>query len=320
MSRLRVYRVMIGRWVGMLLGRNTYFHTVQGVGAAFKPGELSGYYSDLTGKTRWQGLIDAQGIILNRDTEGNPVYFPISIIQKGLGHWDSWLFSQRSDGHHLESVLQACRWLLQHQDQDGGWTIWFAQAPRFRGPYSAMAQGEAVSLLLRAYSVKDDPDYLSAAQRALELMLRDVESGGTAHTNADGLVLEEFVMNPLNTILNGWIFALYGLYDAWLVEPSARLEGALNQSLNALIAALPRYDLGWWTYYDSAGNLSSPFYQQLHLAQLRALELTFPERAEAFSAFQRKWKGQYTSRWNRLRAVAAKGLQKLIHPPSAITR
>lgn len=320
MRRLHMYRVLLGRWLGMVLGRNTYFHTLQGVGKVFQPGELRGYFSDLTAKTQWQGQTNPEGILINRDTDGNPVYFPIAIAQKGLGHWDSWLLSDRTQSHHWEAVLQICRWLLQNQDQAGGWTIWFARPPGYSTPYSAMAQGEGASLLLRAYTLNHDPQYREGAIRALRLLVREISEGGTAHMTAEGLVLEEFTGVPLNTILNGWIFALYGLYDGWLVERSTWLEEALQSSLNALMSALPRFDLGWWTRYDTVGNLASPFYQQLHIAQLQALELTFPERGDAVRAFRQKWESQHASRLNRMRAVGVKVFQKIVRPPASLTR
>lgn len=39
-----------------------YYHQPQGVGKAFYPGEIKGYFNDLKGKTSWKGEVDSEGI------------------------------------------------------------------------------------------------------------------------------------------------------------------------------------------------------------------------------------------------------------------
>ena len=74
-----------------------------------------------------------------------------------------------------------------------------------------MAQGEGISLLLRAFIVTGNDNYLKAAEMAKDFMLLPIEKGGTARYEGDNVFLYEYTYEPL--ILNGWIFSIWGLYD-----------------------------------------------------------------------------------------------------------
>ncbi len=308
------------RWARMLGGKS-YWHLKQDVGKHFVPGELLGYYNDLSGKTQWEGPVDTEGLPLTSISGGEPFYFSTTLIQKALGHWDNWLGSKRQDTKHYEAFLKLADWALNDQDEHGGWkNPPSLREPRYASPYSAITQGEGVSMLVRAFSVSEGEAYLKGAQRALTTLLRSVEEKGTRRWVPEGLVLEEYPLQPPNTVLNGWIFGLYGLYDYLLVERSREIQEALEDGLSALIAYLPRYDAGFWSFYDTSGNLASPFYHRLHIAQLKALELTFPQHAVALRQARTTFERQSVSRRNLTRAVLLKTYQKLRHPQEVVLR
>jgi heparosan-N-sulfate-glucuronate 5-epimerase len=313
-QRLAVYLRMAERYAKMFVGKS-YDHRDQGLGKHFVPGQLSGYYSDLSHKTDHPGPFDHAGLPLVRGQGGRLVYFPIEILQKGLGHWDTWLGSERQSTQDWTLFLQVARWALESQDENGGWENWLSLGYLDAMPYSAMAQGEAMSVLVRAFSVTEEEAYLGGARRALTLMLTPLDNGGTSWLTSEGLVLEEVPFRVPKTILNGWIFALYGLYDLTLVDDSQEARTALEASLSALLAHLPIYDATFWSFYDTSGTLASPFYHRLHIAQLKALELTYPEHARRFVELRETFQEQLASRLNWTRAIAVKGYQKLKSPP-----
>ena len=71
----------------MLTGRSIY-HVKQGVGKAFSPDYLSGYFNDLTGKvTKQEQFVDRLVIPEIEDQKGKRV-FPIAVFQYGLGCYD----------------------------------------------------------------------------------------------------------------------------------------------------------------------------------------------------------------------------------------
>lgn len=318
-NRLQLYLAMFRHWGGMLSGRG-YWHAPQGLGCQFVPGKLAGYYNDLTGKTRWNGATDDNGLILNQRADGTVVRYPTAIFQQALGHWDLWLASGRTSPAHRDVFLAGARWALEHQDQAGGWSVWSLLGTHDRSEYSSMTQGEGASLLVRAFEVSRDERFLDAARRALALMLLPVDRGGVAREVPGGLVLEEVANRRENAVLNGWVFSLFGLYDYLLVRRDDEAAAALDRTLSALCLWLPRYYGSYWSLYDTQGALASPFYHHLHIAQLSALEMAFPERAPQFAHARQRFERQAASRLWTLRAVFAKAAQKLRQPPPGILR
>ena len=273
-KRAQIYGRLAQRAVAMLRG-TSYYHAAQGVGNHFVPGELAGYYNDLSHKATWAGPVDTDGIPLNEDADGNPVYIPTTVIQKAIGHWEQWLASGRTDEAQWAAFLGIMRWAVREQDERGGWPVWFLRSPVYCSVYSSMTQGEAASMLVRAYDVTGETEYLTAAERSLDLMLTPMEEGGTARADGARLVLEEFPKIPHNTVFNGWVFSLYGLYDYLQVKEHADYQDALTQTVETLADSMGQIDAGYWSYYDTDKNTASPFYQDLHVAQFDALARTF---------------------------------------------
>jgi hypothetical protein len=309
-SRFKFYAYLANHWFNMLRGKS-YWHAPQGLGRKFVPGELLGYYNDITQKIEWNGLVDAKGIPMQKKHTGEIYYFPTTVFQKALGHWDVWLESKQKDTEQHTKFLNIAQWALEAQDDKGGWEI-------LALPYSAMTQGEGASVLIRAFSNTGDKIYLRAAKRALILMLTPLEEGGTSRYVSEGVVLQEYPKGSYDSALNGWIFALYGLYDFTLLENCAEIQQALDNSLNALVAYLPKYNSGFWSFYDLSGNITSPFYHQLHIAQLQALELTFPNYKNYFAQTRLIFEKQKSSLLNRTQALIVKGYQKLYNPPTTV--
>lgn len=78
----------------------------------------------MTGKTDWRGKVDADGVPVNTLSNGRKFQFLILITQKDLGHWNQWLIN-KGDKDRLQ-FLTLCNWLVEHQDDSGGWDTWRA--------------------------------------------------------------------------------------------------------------------------------------------------------------------------------------------------
>jgi heparosan-N-sulfate-glucuronate 5-epimerase len=317
-QRVSLYLRLTRRY-GKMFARKGYAHRDQDLGKHFMPGRLEGYYNDLSGKIDWPGLVDRAGLPVVRAPSGKYVHHPIPLLQKALGHWEAWLSSGRQNTQQRTSFLQIARWVLNNQDENGGWETWTRLGIKGALPYSAMAQGEAISVLVRAYSVIKEEAYLEGARRALTPMLTPIEKGGTSWLTSEGLVLEEIPFRTPKTILNGWIFALYGLYDLTIADDSLEARRGLENTLNALLASLHKYDAGFWSFYDTSNTLAGPFYHRLHISQLEALELSYPEHARRFRALRETFQEQLASRPNVARALTLKSYQKLRRPPEVFT-
>ena len=317
-ARIRAYAALARRSLTMLIGRS-YWHVDQGIGRAFTPEALMGYFNDLTGKAAWPGPVDLEGLPLT-SFGGDPVAFPTTRLQKALGHWDRALLSEGDTASELMEFMRIAEWTESAQDVTGGWPVWPFIGLAAANPYSAMTQGQAMSVLLRAAQHSGESRFLEAARRGSSLLLTPIADGGVCRPGRVGLILEELPVKPPSTVLNGWVFAIFGLYDLCLVETSSRLEEAIAGSVAELAARLPRFDAGYWSRYVEDGAIASPFYQRLHVAQMEALELAFPEQAHSFSMFRGRLLKQLASRRWRARAVAVKVVEKLRNPPSDVAR
>ncbi len=297
-------------WYRMFAG-TSYYHQCQSLGRVFVPGQLKGYFNDLTGKTNWTGRLDHSGLPLSKLSSGKVIHFPILLCQKALGHWDLWLLT--SEAEHRQAFLKIADWLVTTQHASGGWDTWsqMGQPDQFR--YSAMTQGEALSVLVRANALQAHVSYPAACHKAVALMQHDVETGGVCSHEDGDVFLEEFPSAKRDTVLNGWIFALFGVYDYLLQFADEQVGRFYSRCTASLVRHLPDFDAGYWSFYSSGTRrLASPFYHRLHLSQLEALERICAD--PLLGKVRERWASQERNRFLKAWAVAGKGLQKLREP------
>jgi hypothetical protein len=157
--------------------------------------------------------------------------------------------------------------------------------------YSALAQAQVASVFVRAYSLSGDPRHAEVALAAIRPLL-NIHSDLVAATS-DGPVLEESPSQPPSHILNGWIYALWGLWEVNVALEESLAGDMLAASIVCLRVKLPAYDLGWWTKYSLyphlLADLAKPFYHRLHVDQLEILyRLTgFSDLAETADRWRR---------------------------------
>lgn len=311
------YRTLIGYWTN-ILARRSYWHGATGLGISFRPGELRDYYRDYSPKVHWKGAVDELQLPLVQEPDGKPFHSPVVLTQKALGHWSCWLIGRESPKKHLENFLELARWLVRAQESQGSWDIPSMHKPIFTVPYSALVQGQAVSVLVRAFSVTSEGMYLEVANRGLKFLLKPIQQGGPCRITAEGPILEEYPSHQPRTVLNGWVSALYGLYDFLLLEEQAEVRRALDVSFEALLTYLPKYDADYWSFYDTLGTIASPYYHQVHITQLKALELTFPRHSTILRALRARFEVQWSSSLCYTKAFALKAIQKLRQPPQLL--
>ena len=136
---------------------------------------------------------------------------------------------------------------------------------------SGMAQGLAISTLLRAHELQPRSNYVESASRALCSFERDVLNGGCREIDPHGNVwYEETPSTPpagSAHILNGFIFALWGLYDFVRVTQNARAQQMLDEGIATLLNTAAQFDTGYWTRYSLTPRnyLASRFYHDVHI-------------------------------------------------------
>lgn len=224
------------------------------------------------------------------------VYNPITTSQYALGLYEEYLAGRAES---RDAFLAQADWLVSMQSGDGGFYYQFDLPSRsLKAPWlSAVAQGEGMSVLVRAYYETDDDRYLEAATAALAPLTRRLDDGGLMYVDATGVWLEEYPEDPPTHVLNGAIFTLFGLYD--LVQATGDPDAAalFDESADTLARNLDRYeDDGWVRYQLTDGSWATSTYYGLHIEQLRALaaltgDRRFAERADdwAYPLMHERW-------------------------------
>src|SRR5581483_10643443 len=159
-------------------------------------------------------------------------------------------------------------------------------------------------------------DYLYAAQRAFASFLLPVEDGGVTFTDTRGdLWFEEYIVSPPTHILNGFIWASWGVYDYFLASGDPTAKSIFEQAVRTLLANIDHYDMGFWSLYEQSGTklqmVASPFYHRLHIAQLRVMHRLSGE--QKFADVADRWEDYGQSRANRTRALCYKGAFKVCY-------
>ena len=296
---------LLKKWKRMVK-KESVFHVDQPEGAFYSVSNLNGYYNDLRNKVRNTVSLDEYGIpynIATRGKEKKQIYFPITIFQYGLGAYDLWI--ETDDPIYKEKALAAADWAVAHQKRTGEWDAFGCL--EYNCKISSMAQGEASSLLARAYKETGDKKYLNACTQAVDFMLLPRDQGGTSEYTSDGLELWEYPDKSL--VLNGWVFSAFGLLDCWKITKNEKYLKLWEESLNAMKKKIREFDSGHWSLYDLEGKYASPFYHKLHIELLKAVEELCP--SEEWEEYINKWSGVMKSQlWSKV-AFIIKVKQKL---------
>jgi hypothetical protein len=245
----------------------------------------------------------------------------VDVIQWALGCHERHLAGEGEDW--LAAALECAEHMLTIQERTGarrgGFVHNFAYPHSLPLPapwLSAMAQGQGASLFVRMHTHSAEQRFGDAALLALEPFGVASADGGVRATLGGYDFPEEYPTQPGSYVLNGAIFALWGLRDVAVAlddEPARRRfeEGAQTLALN-----LHRWDTGRWSLYDlfphPIPNPASSFYHALHISQLEAMQLLAPH--EEYERVRERFVAYSASPRLRRRAFAHKCLYRLLVP------
>jgi heparosan-N-sulfate-glucuronate 5-epimerase len=193
--------------------------------------------------------------------------------------------------------LDQAKWLLKNaKDRKSAkvWTYDFnwneGKTKLKKGWISAMSQGLAISVLVRAYYITKNKKFLRIAYDASKIFKIDIEFGGVSTTVNKSVFYEEYPAYPLVHVLDGFIFSLLGLYDLYLVEKNNSIKILFKAGSDSIENNFSIWDhKKKWSFYGTRGLLCTPKYNKLNSVLLNAL----------FNITNKDKFKEYSNNWNQ---------------------
>ncbi|NVM01840.1 MAG: hypothetical protein HWN67_05870 [Candidatus Helarchaeota archaeon] len=199
--------------------------------------------------------------------------------------------------------LDLSNWLLKNKKNRRDLFVWEYDFPVYgfseneidKPWISSLAQGLAISVLLKAYELTNDDKYLEATKKALKAFSIPISEGGILYldTKDQGWWYPEFGYKNPPFALNGFVFSLLSLHEYYefmkSIDPilSDKAKDLFNRGVLELKTHLEEFDAGYGTYYDLRGLKASLKYHKLHVWQMQ--QLYSKTKEEIFKEFHDRW-------------------------------
>ncbi|WP_338667741.1 D-glucuronyl C5-epimerase family protein [Pseudodesulfovibrio methanolicus] len=247
-------------------------------------------------KAEYKGLDDNGIPIMDYGANIGRQYNACAISQYALGLHALYLDSPTPQAKTL--FLQQADWLKENQIESpagiqGTWPLPFDMVGyRIKGPWiSSLIQSQAISTLLRAEAISGDSSYRGAADLAFESIRTPTSQGGVTRFIGDHVIFEEAPSSPPSTVLDGFLYSFWGVYEYALATGSAEAEKMINGALDWLKENIEDYDIGFWSradvYRKSPPCPASRHYHQVHSFLLSAIGSVFIDNQ--LQGYAAKW-------------------------------
>jgi hypothetical protein len=246
---------------------------------------MPGYQGYVTPLNDPHILVDANGVALSR-YNGRKVRHPLVIARYGIKLLQSYRIS-----HDPAFVLRAeanANFLIKKAiSRDGAlyfpylftYALFGNRSDLMRAPwFSAMNQGAALTLFLRLYAVTGDQRWRSAADSTFTTFVQRRSAKRPSilfiprRHDRRYLWFEEYAKNPPTQVLNGHIYALFGVYEYALASGSAAAADVFNGGVTTVRHQVHRFRVrGGVSYYSLRVHAQYPSYHCLHIGMLKLL-------------------------------------------------
>jgi hypothetical protein len=236
--------------------------------------------------------------------EGNEkIYPPILVIQYALMQCD--FINKGTNREKAKETLLLClNWLEQHCEPfKDGIVLRNSVNKQYNLPngwVSGMAQGQLISVFLRAYQLMNDEKYLHLAEKTYNIFKYDYSDGGFKRIDKYGCVwFEEYPSSTPSYVLNGFVYTMLGILDLYRVTNKSETKELWENCVKTLEANLNKYDVWYWSVYDQLKEeLVSYYYQKnVHIPLMKILfGLT---GKEIFNQHAVKWERNLNNRFHR---------------------
>jgi heparosan-N-sulfate-glucuronate 5-epimerase len=290
---------------------SSYYHAE--TPANYDPSDFLAYYIDESGRADYPGPYDDDNIPMYLQ-DGQPYYFPILTCLCALAHLER--YRRNDDENDRQFFLNVNKRLISDQNEEGAWLIDLPMKKYNLQPgwSSAMMQGLGISCLTRAHRLTGNMEYLEQARLAVEPFRKQLHEGGVTSTEDGRVFYEEYTSSPPHHVLNGFIFAMWGLYDLVRLIDDEEARRLFDLGLETLIAWLPRYDTGYWSLYHIGDGIKNPatvHYHRLHIEQLTVMHAITGNKL--LLRYRDQWNQYLHGRFNAMRTLPHKLLWVASH-------
>jgi hypothetical protein len=308
------------------LGIPDYWHPHLEIQADFLSDKIGRYPISMDVKADYPGQLEENGVPIvfsNEKSEGRAS--PVSVILYGLGSHDVFI---RTHDERYRKQMMGCvlMWLENHSVSLGdgiGWPT-LVDLPAFglKAPwFSAIVQGLALSLFVRAYNLEGDVRWSKLAHQTWLGFHVPVQKRGFCRKIDAGLVFEEYPSPQLDCVFNGMCHALIGLWEAWHSGLVSEAEEDFNKGVGALRSCLPRFDSDGWSLYSlnpclGKPLLASPYYHRAN--GLLAQVISLMAEASDFAIYSKRWLETSKSIVRRTKMSLRIGLDRYTNAPGLL--
>jgi len=304
-SRINYLQRVFSAYFGQGASQLSFWHGKPEINLEAEYNKMGQYYMPFLYKTKYSGYFDKDGIpLLDYRGKVGKQYNPIAIAQYGLGHYN--LYKQTKNKKNLDISIKQADWLINNLEINKyGIKTWmhhfdWEYRDTLKSPwYSALAQGNGISLLVRIYIETKDEKYFETAQQAFISLYTPIKDGGVLYIDKNNNYwLEETIVDPPTHILNGFLWTIFGIWDYYLLTNDQKVKILFNKCIKTLKDNIKFFDTGFWSLYEQSGTkmkmLASFFYHSLHIVQLKILyKIT---NKSIFKQYANKW-GKYKNNW-----------------------
>lgn len=178
---------------------------------------------------------------------GTLQYNPVTAAQYALGCYERYL---HGDPSQKEPFLRHATWLRNTMREDGRLEYLF-DVSTLKAPWiSGMAQGQAMSVFVRAADLTGDDSWLDAARTAFVPLQIQTTDGGAMFREGSAVWLEEYPEEPPSHVFNGHVFAIFGVRDLALATGDSDAEETWRAATRTLADNLKAYENDGWLRYD----------------------------------------------------------------------
>ena len=209
------------------------------------------------------------------EVNGEPIGFqrnPVTTALQANEFYDN--YKANNDESSKTYFLNNVNWLVDNAVNKGYYSLLQYNFPfpiyNLEPPwFSALANGFALQVLIKAHEMTQDLKYLTAAKSLLNAFFIEVEDGGiTYKDSSDEWWYEEYATTDksakISRVLNGMIFTVLGIYDYYKYTHDADAKLLFDKGVNSIKKDISKYNDNGYSYYDLLGNPSNK-YHQIHI-------------------------------------------------------